>query len=400
MNEKQPLSVDELSLRLKGIIEESGLFSRLAITGEVSGKKEHSTAVYFDLKGEKSLISCLVWRDVYLRSETKIEDGDKIVAYGELGYYQARGKLTFKAYRLEKAGEGKALAALRELYRKLKLEGLFDREKKKIPSYPEKIAVVTGYRSAAESDILRNLPRRWPLATIVLYSAYVQGERAPASIVGSLRAADASDAEVVILARGGGSNEDLSPFNDEMVVRAVASLHKPCVSAVGHEIDVSLVDFASDLRASTPTAACELASPDIDEVSLNLEETGRRLRRSFSERLALLRSELERLRQNPFFLSPLSSYEGKKERLNYLSRSLSAAFEKKASSLRWRLSSAEAALASLSPERTLERGYAYLEKDGRPLVSARGIAAGESVKAHLKDGIIRTKVEEVIANGE
>ena len=378
MNEKQPLSVDELSLRLKGIIEESGLFSRLAITGEVSGKKEHSTAVYFDLKGEKSLISCLVWRDVYLRSETKIEDGDKIVAYGELGYYQARGKLTFKAYRLEKAGEGKSLAALRELYRKLKLEGLFDREKKKIPSYPEKIAVVTGYRSAAESDILRNLPRRWPLATIVLYSAYVQGERAPASIVGSLRAADASDAEVVILARGGGSNEDLSPFNDEMVVRAVASLHKPCVSAVGHEIDVSLVDFASDLRASTPTAACELASPDIDEVSLNLEETGRRLRRSFSERLAL----------------------GKKERLNYLSRSLSAAFEKKASSLRRRLSSAEAALASLSPERTLERGYAYLEKDGRPLVSARGIAAGESVKAHLKDGIIRTKVEEVIANGE
>lgn len=394
-------TVDELSLRLKGVLVDSALFSRLVVKGEVSGKKEHSSGVYFDLKGERSLISCVIWKDVYYRQKEPLEEGSAVICRGTLDYYAPRGRLTFKVYSYEKEGAGAKDLALKALYQKLKAEGIFDRPKKSFPKYPETIALVAGYRSAAESDVLRNVPRRWPLAKILLFPALVQGEKAPSSLVSALKAADASAAEAVILARGGGSSDDLSSFNDEAVVRQVAGMKKPIISAVGHEIDISLTDFAADLRASTPTAASELVTPDWNEVMEDLDSYEYTLDSLLRNKLASLKEKLSSLAERPFFKSPLGAFEVYDEKIARLADRLSASLARKLERCASRLSFLEGKLTALDARKTLERGFAYLtDGEGRSIVKATEAKVGTRIVSHLTDGYIVSEVQEVSEHGK
>ncbi len=401
MNEKGYETVDELSLRLKGVLVDSALFSRLVVKGEVSGKKEHSSGVYFDLKGERSLLSCVVWKDVYLRQKEPLEEGSEVLCRGGIDYYAPRGRLTFKVYSYEKEGEGAKDLALRALYRKLKDEGLFERPKKPFPKYPETLALVAGYRSAAASDVLRNVPRRWPLAKILLFPALVQGEKAPSSLLSALKAADASIAEAVILARGGGSTDDLMSFNDEAVVRQVASMKKPIVSAVGHEIDISLTDFAADLRASTPTAASELVTPEWKAVMEDLDSYEYTLDSLLRNKLSVLSEKISSLSERPFFKSPLGAYEVYGERLERLSDRLNASLARRLEQSSSRLSFLEGKLAAFDLRKTLKRGFAYLTgEDGRSIVRAGDAEEGRLIVAHLADGAIVSEVKEIKEDGK
>ncbi len=386
-------TVDELSLRLKGILEESALFSHLLVKGEVSGKKEHGSAVYFDLKGERSLLSCLIWNDVYRRQKEPLSDGDEILVSGELSYYAARGRLSFKVHSYEKSGAGSEQKALRELYAKLKKEGLFDRPRKKLPPYPSRIAIVTGYRSAAEADLVKNISRRWPLAKIEIHSSLVQGDKAPSSLLRAVAKADAGDSELIVIARGGGSSDDLSAFNDEALVRRIATIEKPVVSAVGHEIDVSLVDLASDYRASTPSSAAELVTPDLEEVLLLLDEKERRLLLGARKKVSLLSSRVTAIASRPLFAGKQDPYLPLLSRLDGLALRLKkeAAVALQGQGARLVLLSEKLSLAS--PMNTLKRGYAYLvDKAGRNIVSARDAQPGTVFEAHVSDGIIEASV--------
>ena len=340
------------------------------------------------------MVSCLLWGNYASRLSFIPKDGDEVIAFGNITVYAARGRYSLQVFTLELFGLGASLLALENLKKKLAKEGLFDQaRKRKIPSMPNTIGIIVGKNSAAESDLRKNILRRWPLTKIFFFYAQVQGLDAPKSIIKALNEAEECEIDTLIIARGGGSSEDLSAFNDETLVREFAKCPFPFISAVGHEIDFTLLDYVADLRVSTPTAAAEAATPNQIDIRNDLLNKEEELQESLLNKIRNDKEKLMFLARRQFFLNPASIYERSKEEVQNKQDRLSRAITLYLSSLSDKVKSYESRLKSINPDNIVKRGYSITTgEDGMPITSAKNVHKGQKIKTKLKDGIIESEV--------
>ncbi len=392
----EPSTVTELNEYIKGRLESDTRLSRVFVRGEISNFTRHSSGhLYFSIKDEGGQIRAVMFRSAAASLTIAPEDGMKVVITGSVSLYVKGGSYQIYVTSLRPDGLGALYLAYERLKQKLEAEGLFSEERKRpLPPFPKKIGVITSPTGAAIRDILHITGRRYPLADILLYPALVQGEGAPASLLSGLRYFSNTDTDVVIIGRGGGSIEDLWAFNDEAVARQIASMPMPVISAVGHETDFTICDFVADLRAPTPSAAAELAVPDIRELILSLDAAASRASAAL---LNVARRKKERLASLGERLSVLGKgrmLEAKKQALLYLSEKIHLAARMNLERKGAELSAKAEKLEALSPLRVLRRGYCVAEVGGNVLVSTENVSVGDSLSLTLADGKIFAAVQE------
>ena len=286
-NEELCLTVSTFNELLKAKFDEDPDLQNVYLRGELSNFRVYPSGhAYFSLKDEKSVVSALMWASSVRYLSFVPKDGDEVMIHGSCSVYPASGKYQIYVNHMELFGEGNELLRLKKLAKKLQAEGLFDESRKrKMPTFPNKIGLITAKGSAAVKDMITNIEKRWPLVEIVVFPSLVQGAEAPKDLLRALSLAQKEDLDILIIGRGGGSSEDLSAFNDEALVRALSKSRCPTISAVGHEIDVSLTDYVADLRVSTPTGAAIAAVPDKNVVREQLDASLERLIASVSTRI-------------------------------------------------------------------------------------------------------------------
>ena len=368
------LSISGLVRTAQEVVE--GAFFPLWIRGEVTDFKRHRNGHwYFCLRDEKSLIRCVVWSRDQFRMPAPPDDGMQIVAFGRLTVYTARGEMQFTIARLDAVGDGLWRKALDASINRLKADGLLAPERKRaLPRMPRRVAVITSPDGAALRDIIAVVRRRCPIVQVVVCGAKVQGEGAARELVRAIeRVGRWGAADVVIVGRGGGSREDLSAFNDERVARALAECPVPTISAVGHEVDMSLTDLVADLRAPTPSAAAEAAVPVLAELRAGLDASRAALRGALARRATLARRDLV-LHDKRLTTAALRAVERRRSRVER----------------------AAGRLHALSPLAVLGRGYAIARRDdGHTLSDAREFSPGLPFRLVLRDGEVRARTESV-----
>ena len=416
MAEQRPLTVAEAMGCAKSALE--GV--RVRVVGEVSefNDKPGYKAAYFTLSDGSAAMPCLMWRDAYMAAGVELRCGMLVELAGNFSAYVPKGRMQFAVRSLALAGEGTLRLQVAALARKLETEGLMRPERKRTPPrFPERIAVVTSPRGKAIHDVLRTLRRRYPLAEILVAGVAVEGDSAVAAIVEGLRAAAASGADVVLLVRGGGSYEDLMPFNAEEVARAVVGSRVPVVTGIGHEPDNSIADMVADVRASTPTAAAEAAAPAMSELGGALERERRALGRALSNRVHSAALRVARLAQRPVLRDPHAVLGPVAQRVDFAAMRLDRALPERLSRdtqrvgyLRQRMlgsgrrllegveargSMIAARLDDLSPLKILARGYsATFSDDGTVVSSVSQVKHGEGIVVHVSDGRISAVVSD------
>ncbi|HMQ65316.1 MAG TPA: exodeoxyribonuclease VII large subunit [Arachnia sp.] len=327
-----------------------------------------------------------------------LPEGSRVTARVRPRVWDRDTSLSFECLEIQVAGEGRLLAQLEQLKRKLQAEGLFEpHRKRRLPVLPRAIGLITGKDSDAERDVVTTVHRRWPAAVIRTRHSLVQGPAAAESVMTALAALDADPAvDVVVIARGGGSLEDLLPFSDEGLVRAVAAARTPVVTAIGHEADQPLVDFVADLRASTPTDAGKRVVPDHADEAAGLAVARTRLGRAVDAMLAAEQARLDAVRTRPVMVDPTSAFAAHYDRLAHLRHRLSTAVDRTLQAEQAELRAAVGTIRALSPQRTLQRGYAVLVDAAHGSVSSvADTAAGERIQAYLSDGELTLDVVSV-----
>jgi len=389
MAEASALSVSELSARIKIVLE--GGLPLLWVQGEVSQFTQHRSGhCYFTLSDEQSQLSCVLWRGRVAQQMALPQVGDLILAYGKVVVYERGGRYQFDCYELRPAGVGELSLAFEALKQKLAAEGLFALERKiPLPPIPERIGLVTSPDGAALQDILRVARERAPWTEFLLAPAAVQGSGAAAEIAAGIKALDKSGwPQVIIVGRGGGSPEDLWAFNEAAVVRAVAECQTPIVSAVGHEVDVTLCDLAADLRAPTPSAAAEMVLPDKEALQQRFDELRLRLQRSMEGRITEYRRWLMDYAAVLMRNSVMSVWREESQRTDELGRRLGAAGARMMESWRSDLNLLQEKLGSLNPHAVLARGYSIVrrQKDATPVIRATDLAVDEAIRITFHQG--------------
>jgi len=436
-------SVSRLNAEIRAVLE--GSFPLVWVEGEISNlvtpRSGHS---YFSLKDAHAQVRCALFRNRRQLLRFQPKDGDRVLLRARVSLYEARGEFQLIVEHMEPAGEGALLRAFEELKAKLEKEGLFDaRRKKPIPRFPRCVGVVTSPTGAAIRDILQVMARRWPGLPVIVYPTLVQGDEAPREIVQALKLADArGECDLLILARGGGSLEDLAAFNDEQLARAIAGLKTPLISAVGHEIDFTIADFVADRRAPTPSAAAELATPDRDEVLHRLQLFEQRLARQLAHLLEARRARLRHAAHKLQLLHPARQLEQRqlrvddlagrlarameallarkrqhlghqaqrlarhapaarlqllRTRLEQAARRLGPAMERRIDRHRQQLNTLARALHAVSPLETLARGYSItFDSEGKPITDAGKVKPGERIETRLAKGEVVSVVERVL----
>lgn len=392
-------TVTELTRYIRELFEIDYRLQDVEVTGEISNfTRARSGHLYFTLKDEAAQLKCVMWRSAAENLLFRPEDGDAVVAYGRISVYEAGGVYQLYADRLEPAGRGDLALAFEKLKAKLAAEGLFAAEHKKpLPRFPRKIGIVTSADAAALRDILNVLRRRYPLASVLIAPTLVQGKDAPPQIIRALQWLDGrNDIDLIILARGGGSLEDLWAFNDEQLARAIFAARHPIISGVGHEVDFTIADFVADVRAPTPSAAAELAVPDISELKPVLAGVQTALTAEMEARLQQARWQVQSLARNLAHLSPRGQLDNARQRTDHLLDRLDNAMHIRLERAANRLELVQARLAGVSPLATLSRGYAIVRHpDGRIVRSVQEAAPGDDLSVQLADGKIGVKVEEI-----
>jgi exodeoxyribonuclease VII large subunit len=410
------LTVSQALALVKGSLEQI----TATIVGEVSelSDKPGYKAVYFTLADASSALSCLMWRNNYQRVGVELRKGMLVEVSGVFSVYAAKGRMNFEVRSLRPAGEGELRLRVAQLAKRLEAEGLMDPQAKRpLPRYPAAVALVTSPRGKAVHDVLRTLHRRYPLAEVLVVGVPVEGIGAAEHIVEGLRLAQSSKAELILLVRGGGSYEDLMPFNDERLARAIASSSLPIVTGIGHEPDNSIADMVADFRASTPTAAAEHIVPNAAELTSTLSRQGAGLTRAL--RLTTQRAEatVERLRHRAVFTDASSLLKSSELQVEGAARRLQQALPLKlerdallVGGMKTRLSLlasnllspftaaialAAARLDSLSPLAVLSRGYSIAcDRDGRVIDTVDAVDLGEQLRIRLSDGSLECTVTE------
>lgn len=394
------LTVSHLTRYLRELLESDDLLQDVWVQGEISNyTRATSGHVYLTLKDAEAALRCVIWRTAAARISIPLQSGMAIEAHGAISVYERDGTYQLYIDAVRPAGEGALFQAFLRLKARLEAEGLFDpARKRKIPPFPRRIGLVTSPAGAALQDMLNTLRRRYPLAEVLLAPTSVQGAEAPAEIVRALRALQrgAERPDVILVARGGGSLEDLWAFNDEQVVRAIAGCEVPVITGVGHETDFTLADFAADLRAPTPTAAATLATPDRADLRLELERQQHRLEGTMRQYLAWARAALSLNRERLQRRSPLSRVREERQRLDARGERLARALYRRLERYRSSLAEHRAHLHSLNPLSVLQRGFAVIERPTGELVTrAAQAAAGDEVRLRLADGTLEAQIQHV-----
>jgi exodeoxyribonuclease VII large subunit len=382
-------TVSALTRYVKQMLETDYRLQDLRVSGEISGFRAYPSGHwYFTLKDSAAQVSCVMWRGRAERMRYTPRDGDAVVAVGNAGLYEARGQFQLDVITLQPAGEGVLYREFVRLKEALEAEGLFDPARKRpLPGWPRRIGVVTSPKAAALRDILNILRRRFPLAEVILSPTPVQGADAPPYIVLALQACAAQSPDVILLARGGGSLEDLWCFNDERVVRAVAACPVPVISGVGHETDFTLSDFAADLRAPTPSAAAELATPDRAQIADDVLAQAARLADAVRARLGDQRWALSGLQTQLRGLSPLGRVRAAQQRVDDLQARALAALGYGVSLQRARFQGLRQSLLNVSPVAVLARGYAVVSTpEGRVIRRASDVQPGDPLRVRVAEG--------------
>ncbi|MBC8290247.1 MAG: exodeoxyribonuclease VII large subunit [Planctomycetes bacterium] len=409
MAKAKPKSVTQLTREIKNLVE--GQIGVQWVAGEISNcRPARSGHVYFTLKDEHAQIAAVVWRLTAERLKFQLKDGMEVVAMGPVEVYAARGNYQLIVEQLVPKGVGALETALRQLKEKLEKEGLFDRDRKRpIPRIPQRIALITSPTGAAVKDMLQVITRRWPAASVLLMPVKVQGEGAAAEIAYALRNVQRiPDVDVVVTGRGGGSLEDLWAFNEEPVARAIAECPIPVVSAVGHEIDVSIADLVADVRALTPSEAGELVVPSCDELSAELMSVQNRLVAGLRRKADHARLQLDALASRRAMTNPQQMVRQLAEQLDELADRISSAAKRRLENERHQLARQVGQLEALSPLGVLSRGYSMTfraaEGDAsdptairQSLLREAGEAApGDRMLTYLNQGQIVSRVESVV----
>ncbi len=390
-------TVGELTAYIREMFELDYRLQDVEVTGELSNfTRAASGHLYFTLKDGAAQMKCVMWRTQAERLRFRPAEGDAILARGRISVYEAGGVYQLYAERLQPAGRGDLAVAFERLKESLAAEGLFDAEyKQPIPRRPRKIGIVTSSGAAALRDILTVLQRRNPFVAVLIAPTLVQGESAPAQIVRALRWLDGrDDVDTIIIARGGGSIEDLWAFNDERVARAIFAARHPIISGVGHETDFTITDFVADLRAPTPSAAAELAVPDLSEIRPVIHTLTAILDNSLNEAVARRRESLAMRTQLLGLLNPRRLVDADRQQIDTLTDRLTRAvhriYERRAS----RLAIARAGLMAASPEAILARGFAVVrDTSGRVVSRVAQAQPGETLVIQVSDGYFGARVD-------
>ena len=397
------LTVTQITTYLKSYIDENKKFSGIYIRGEIDDFKEniYSGHMYFSLKDAESEIACVMFRNYAERIRFAPKNGMSVIIRGDLSVYKKSCSCQLYVYDIQPEGLGAKYLAFEQLKERLEKEGLFALEAKKaLPRFPDKIGVITSAQGAAVHDIINVTARRWPMAKLILTPVSVQGADASDQLIRALKKQDNDiKPDVIIIGRGGGSSDDLSAFNDEELARTVFSCKTPVISAVGHETDFSICDFVADLRAPTPSAAAELASPDCCEIEQTLDAN-----LEFLE--SILRKKISTLSAKLSVTSPVKAYNFTEKtdirftsRLNEFDRMIKHSLKNKIESESFALKTELAKLDSNNPAKILKRTFCRAEKDGKNIKSINDISIGESFDLYLYDGHLKASVNEKAEGG-
>jgi len=385
-------TLQQLSQRVKQAVEGVAEFRDIRVDGEVIKPFQAASGhLYFTLTDGQNSLACVAWASNQAGFTAQPQEGDQVIARGSLSTYGARSQYQLDVRGLRPSGAGDRAAAIEALKRKLRGEGLFDDlHKKELPLFPLHIALVTGAGSAALNDVLKVARQRWPLARVSVVPALVQGAGAPAALVTALRHADALGAELLILARGGGSPEDLDGFNAEPVVRAVFGCATPVVTGVGHEIDTTVVDFVADLRAATPSNAAELALPDWREVDARFAGALQQLAALAGRRVEREVAAISALQHRLTLAHPRKRLREGVQRLDTATAQLQRSVRTLLGGQTERLSKAQALLVGLDPTAVLGRGYAIVQHSGGVLRTP--VPIGSEIDITLSKGGMECQV--------
>ena len=392
------LTVTQLTAKLKGVMEHT--FRFVWVSGEISNCKQASSGhVYFTLKDEGAQIAAILWRGAAQRLRFQLKDGLKVLAAGPIQLYETRGQYQLIAEQLEPQGIGALELAFRQLHRKLDEEGLFDPDHKRpLPLFPRRIALITSPSSAAVRDMLQVISRRWPRANLVIVPVPVQGADAAPQIAKALGQVHLiPHVDVVICGRGGGSLEDLWAFNEEVVARAIYQCAVPVISAVGHEIDLTIADLVADRRALTPSEAAELVVPLESDVRALLEQSRYRLTSALQYQAQRARFQIERIQQRPGMSRPLDRIHQLQSEVDDLEERMRVAVTRRLESRRQQIGTITASLNALSPLAVLERGYSLTKRlvDETLIRDLHDIKIGDRISTLVSRGSLISEVIQI-----
>lgn len=416
MKEKY-ITITQLTRYIKYKIDTDQNLNEVFIKGEISNFKAHSRGhYYFTLKDEGSRINAIMFASSTKSLKFIPQDGMKVLVTGKISVFEANGAYQIYVSDMLEDGVGNLYIAYEQLKKKLEEEGLFDKSKKKeIPKIPNRVGVVTAPTGAAIKDIISTIKRRWPLTEVYLFPSLVQGELAKDDIVKQIKKADTFNLDTLIVGRGGGSIEDLWPFNEEIVARAIYECNTPVISAVGHEIDFTIADFVADLRAPTPTGAAEMAVPQLSDMVNYLNQVKIRLNNSIQTKIKVSKNKLEEIKNRNIFKNPITIYQTKemifsslldrlkfsltnltnvkekellKVKNSYILRNPYQLLDKKSNKYLQVISKLE----TLSPLLTLKRGYTMTKVKDKVVSSAKDVKKGDLINIEFQDGKIDATV--------
>lgn len=393
-----PYTVMQVNSHLRDLMESDEILQDLWVKGEISNlSRPKSGHLYFTIKDSNAALRCVMWRNNVLRLIYQPQDGDQIEVHGNVSVYEVGGQYQLYADQIRPAGQGSLFQEFQKLKEKLEKEGLFDPERKRpIPVSPKVIGLVTSPSGAALRDMLNTIRRRYPMTKVVLSPTVVQGEAAPGEIVEAINRLNVfTKPDVILLARGGGSIEDLWAFNDENVARAIISSKAPVICGVGHETDFTIADFVADLRAPTPTAAAELATPDKDEIQTNLFELQENLSRWIIDMIQETRWGWKEMSNRLLRRSPKNRLLSDRQRIDEIMGRATLILGHRVNLQQAKLGGLTQQLTALSPKNILQRGFAVLTKmDGSLVNSVSQVKSGDEISVQVSDGQFETEVKE------
>lgn len=416
MNNEVSLTVTDINNYIKNIVDGDFFLSNVTLKGEISNLKFHTRGhLYFSLKDENSKINAVMFNYKNLGLNFIPKDGMNVIVKGKVSVFTTGGSYQITVSNMKEDGIGNLYILFEELKRRLEREGLFRPEhKKKLPRIPKKVGVITASTGAAVKDIISTINRKFPLTEIILFPTLVQGVGAKENIVKMINEANESDVDVIILGRGGGSIEDLWAFNEEIVARAIYNSTKPIVSAVGHEIDFTISDFVSDMRAPTPTGAAELVVPSKVEIQSYLNDYKGRIISVINKKIKSYTDTFSKLKSTYILKNPISMYEideqkldnmleklgsimtykleREKSKLNNLSKMISPNMLNRLDKEKIKLENIETKLNLLNPENILKKGYSLTLVEGKIVKSINSVKKGSIIDTKFSDGIIKSEV--------
>lgn len=391
------LTISQINRYIKYKMDTDDNLKTVYLKGEISNFKNHTSGhFYFTLKDENSRILAVMFKSNASKVNFNPVDGSKVLVVGRISLYEANGAYQIYVDEMLEDGVGNLYLEFEKLKKQLGEKGYFnEKNKKPIPKFPKKIGVITASTGAAIRDIITTINRRYRLAEINLLPCLVQGKGAKEDIVKNLEQADKMNLDVIILGRGGGSIEDLWAFNEEIVAEAIFSAKTPIISAVGHEIDFTISDFVSDLRAPTPTAAAELAVPNTIELINLIKQNETRLAKSINNKIELSKNKLNSLLDSYILKNPKNIYEVKMQKLDNLVEKISIYINNIIDNKGYRFTSLLDKLETLSPIKTLKRGYSITKIDNKIIKDIKNIKKDMIISTNLENGEIISKVTEV-----